>query len=149
VGRNRQQNVANSDARELAREAATAEVRRQRAVGEALDLKAALDAVRGGPLDITAAAAMAQGDLSRLTMVFWVQCMSVLTDRAQHAPDINAQVNAANMGAQRACDMARLIAEANDRVGTKPAPAAQAEVVDTLTPEEKTAFVRAHLKVAR
>lgn len=132
------------------RDAAIAEVRRQKAVGAALDLKAALEAVRGGPLDIQAAAAMAQGDLTKLSMVFWARCMSVLTDRAENAPDIDSQIAAADKGAQRACDMARLIAEANGRVGAQPAAVVQQpQVVDNLSPEEKTAFVRAHLKLAR
>lgn len=148
MARNRAQNEADHEAKTLAKAAAGAEVRRQAAVGQALDLKAALDAVRGGPLDIQAAAAIAQGDLARLSMVFWTQCMSVLTDRAQHAPDITSQINAANMGAQRACDMARLIAEAQGRVGQQPV-AAPAAPDDGLTREEKIAIIRSQMRVAK
>lgn len=147
--KNRDQNVADNEARGLEKAAAYAEVRRAAAVGQALDLKAALDAVRGGPLDVKAAAAMAQGDLTRMSMVFWTRCMSVLADRAENAPDIASQISAADKGAQRAAEMARLIAEAQGRVGTQPVVAAATPADDGLTREEKIAILRAQMRVAR
>lgn len=131
------------------REAAMAEVRRQRAVGKALDLQAALEAVRGGPFDLQAAAAITQGDLSKLTMVFWVQFQSILLDRALHAPNVQTQVSAATEGATRAHAMLALIAEMQGRVGppvvVQPA-AAPGAALDDVPREEKIAILR---KLAR
>lgn len=151
--RKKRARVVDHQAEALAEEAAIAAVRRMRAKGEALDLKAALDAVRGGPLDVQAAAAIAQGDLTKLSMVYWTLCVSQLADLAQHAPELGARIQAGNLGAQRSCDMMRLIAEAQGKVGGQgatqpPAMSPADDATANLTTAEKVAILRARLKVA-
>lgn len=130
------------------REAAIAEVRRQKAVGKALDIKAALEAVRGGPLDLQAAAAFAQGDLSRLATVFWVQAQTLLLDRAVTAPNVQTQVDAADKAAGRAHNMMALIAEAQGRIGPPVVVQSQGAAADDgVSREEKIAILRAQMKL--
>lgn len=128
--------------------AAEAEVRRQAAIGQALDLQAQLDAVRGEALELPTA--IAQGDLTRVSMVLWLQNVTVLSDLARNAPSERVRMDSANYAAQRSHEMLKLIAEGQGQLGGKVVEAErQTQPTDGLTPEEKTAFVRQHLKLAR
>lgn len=100
---------ANHIARAEQKAAAASEVRRQRAVGDALDVQAQLDAVRGGKLVLPEA--IAQGDLSRVSMVLWLQNVTVLSDLGRTAPSATARGECADKAAQRTHDMLKLILE--------------------------------------
>jgi hypothetical protein len=126
-----------------------AEIRRQRAVGESLDLQAALDAARGGPLVLPAM--IAQGDLGRVAMAEWLQNVTVLSDLARVAPDAELRMECADRAAQRTHDMLKLIAEKQPQgsSGRQFIDAPQdASAVSGLTREEKIALVRRQLKLA-
>jgi hypothetical protein len=126
----------------LQKEALIAEIRRQRTVGKALDLQAALEAARGGALALPAA--IAQGDLSKVAMAQWLQNVMVLTDRGQNADDLALQIEAADKGATQAFKMLELLAanqRASGRGGYIDAPVAQ-DGGTGLTREEKIALVR-------
>lgn len=128
--------------------AAAAEVRRQKAIGEALDLQAQLDAARGGKLVLPAA--IAQGDLTRVSMVLWLQNVMVLTDRGQNAPNVKDQITAADLAAQRVEGMLRLVAESQGVIGGAPAQVVESKSpTEGLTREEKIALAREHLKIVR
>lgn len=132
--------------------ALVAEIRRQRAVGEALDLQAALDAARGGPLVLPAM--IAQGDLSRVAMAEWLQNVMVLSDLARVAPDAELRMECADRAAQRTHDVMKLIAEsrghssANKRFIDAPQQDDGSLETSGLTREEKIALVRRQLKLA-
>jgi len=139
-----------AEARAVAHQKAAlvAEIRRQRAVGESLDLQAALDAARGGPLVLPAM--IAQGDLSRVAMAEWLQNVTVLSDLARVAPDPELRMECADRAAQRTHDMLKLIAEKQGQAGGKrfvDAPQDESPV-SGLTREEKIALVRRQLKLA-
>lgn len=143
----------------LQKAALVAEIRRQRAVGEALDLQAALDAVRGGSLVLPAA--IAQGDLSRVAMAEWVHNVLKLSDLGRNAPDLEVQLEAADRAAQRTHLMLELIAKnqagnsygGSRGYGNVGNVGNASTVIDApsdtgLTREEKVALVRRHLKLA-
>lgn len=130
--------------------ALVAEIRRQRTVGEALDLQAALDAARGGQLVLPAA--VAQGDLSRVAMAQWLQNVTILSDLAQVAPDAEIRMEAADRAAQRTHDMLKLIAtsqgplSAGSRYVNAPSGNTGDDASATgLSREEKIALVRRQL----
>lgn len=143
-----------AQARALAvqKEALVAEIRRQRAVGQALDLQAALDAARGDKLVLPAA--VAQGDLSRVAMAQWLQNVTILSDLALNAPDAEIRMECADKAAMRTHDMLKLIASHQGQLGAGAggryvdAPAASGGGAADLTREEKVALVRRHLKLA-
>lgn len=127
--------------------ALVAEIRRQRAVGESLDLQAALEAARGGSLVLPAA--IAQGDLSKVAMAEWVHNVVKLSDLGRTAPDLTVQLEAADRGARRSFEMLQLIAQ-SQRGGGRGGYVESAQtddVVSGLTREEKIALVRRQLAV--
>jgi hypothetical protein len=129
----------------LQKAALVAEIRRQRAIGEALDLQAALDAARGGSLVLPAA--IAQGDLSRVAMAEWVTNVKVLSDLAQTAPSLEIRLEAADRAAQRTHEMLQLVASQGSKNGGRvviDAPSSES-VLDGLSREEKIALVRRQL----
>lgn len=138
--------VETAEARAVAlqKAALVAEIRRQRAVGEALDLQAALTAARGGALVLPAA--IAQGDLSRVAMAEWVTNVKVLSDLAQTAPSLEIRLEAADRAAQRTHEMLQLVAS-NQQKGVRGVIDAPSSVsaADELTREEKIALVRRQL----
>lgn len=144
-----------AQARTLAvqKEALVAEIRRQRSVGQALDLQAALDAARGSQLVLPAA--VAQGDLSRVAMAQWLQNVMVLSDLALNAPDAEIRMECADKAAQRTHDMLKLIAANQGHIAGSSPRYVESAAADgggggatDLTREEKIALVRRHLKLA-
>lgn len=127
----------------LQKAALVAEIRRQRAVGDALDLQAALEAARGGSLVLPAA--IAQGDLSRVAMCEWVTNVKVLSDLAQTAPDLEIRMQSAEKAAQLSHNMLELVAANQPKGGRVIDAPSSGSVVDELTREEKIALVRRQL----
>lgn len=113
----RERRDTDHEARANAKAAAAAEVRRHAAIGVALDLQAQLDEVRGGRLELPTM--IAQGDLSRVSMVLWLQNVTVLSDLARTAPHLSVRLDAADRAAQRTHDMLALIAESSGQLGAK------------------------------
>lgn len=124
------------------------EIRRQRALGQALDLQAALDAVRGGSL--TLPAAVASGDLTKIAMALWVQNVMILSDLAKAAPELEVRLQAADLGAQRTQIMIDRIAGSVNSPLRGPriveAPDESSSELAVLSREEKIALVRRALK---
>lgn len=134
-------------------QALAAEIRRQRTTGEALDLQAALDACRGGKL--TLPAAVASGDLTKISMALWAQNVMVLSDLAKTAPELEIRMECADRAAQRTQVMLNLIAGSGNSplrgpraptVIDAPDETAAAELAQ-LSREEKVALVRRTLKL--
>lgn len=132
--------------------ALAAEIRRQRALGDAFNLQEALDEVRGGSL--TLPAAVAQGDLTKISMALWAQNVMVLSDLAKTAPMLEIRMEAADRAAQRAQVMLNMIAGSGNSplrgprvVDMAPEETAAGELA-MLSREEKIALVRKTLMSA-
>ena len=129
-----------------AKEAAAAEIRRQRAVGEALDLQAQLDEVRGGKLVVPEA--IAQGDLTRLTMAMWARGVTVLDDLSRNAPSLRVRLRAADALTVRAHEMAELLTGANGDKNVVQAQPMAAAPEAVLTKEQACEVLQLRRKLA-
>lgn len=130
----------------LHKEALVAEIRRQRSMGQALDLQAALDAARQGPLVLPAM--IAQGDLSRVSMAEWYQNIKVLSDLGLHAPDLEVRMESADRAATQTHKMLELISDRQSKDGTRYVESPMGEGEGTgLSREEKIALVRRTLQL--
>lgn len=138
--------LAQARALALCKEAMVAEVRRQRATGQALDLQAALDAARGGPLVLPAM--IAQGDLSRVTMAEWYLNVKVLSDLGLNAPDLQIRMESADRAATQTHKMLELISNRQSKDGSRYVESPMGETEGTgLSREEKIALVRRTLQL--